>query len=401
MVRGPAAPAPGRPGVAARAAASAILPSLLLAGTLLAACGGNASAPRSSGTTGTPPATSATGTTGHGTTTTALPTTTSTSTPATTTTALPAGWSAPDAIAPGESLLSVSCPSTAWCAALGTAAGADYLVVRSGGSWSLPAALPTDLKAAGLGGIDCPAVGSCLAYGQTGDAAWFGAKGWSGATDVDPRANPPADARLAGISCAATDFCVAVDASSVGPPGAAFTWHGSGWSGPVDLPVGLEAVSCPTAAYCAAVALDGQLEELDGSAWHAGPGAPFDEVLALSCTGTTFCMAAGGDHATGDVAAELDGTSWSVAAAPSAAGAAEGFTAVSCAARYCLAIDGGAFANGSAPSTAEAPRAVVWDGTSWGSPLQVDPSNQASAVSCAAPSSCVVVDRSGDVVTES
>jgi hypothetical protein len=142
----------------------------------------------------------------------------------------------------------------------------------------------------------------------------------------DQRTGPRATGNVTSLACSDRHHCTAV--TNVG---AALTYDGQSWgktrTADHDL-VGLSSVSCPSASFCAAsgarvvvverrghwgkvdviaskdsavsclnahwcleVGDGGHTLRYDGKAWHRGPRAP-TSLAAVSCTSTTFCMAA-------------------------------------------------------------------------------------------------------------
>ena len=180
---------------------------------------------------------------------------------------------------------------------------------------------------------------------------------------------------------------------------------------PFDNPLAssLDAVSCPSTAFCAAVGgeeptggvFDALAEIFKGQAWFitSTPNASNSNLDAVSCTGAKACTAVG-DVSTGGgtlstLAERWDGTNWTVQSTPSPAGAVHSFlTAVSCpSAKSCIAV--GFFTNGSGNQT---PFAEHWNGTNWTikttpSP-PVDPATQLNSVSCTSATSCEAVGTS-------
>ena len=152
--------------------------------------------------------------------------------------AKPLSWSAPISIDAGNSILSVSCPSSTFCMAVdGNGGGIDY----DGTSWSSP------LEVDG-GGV------------------------------------------LSSVSCPSSSFCMAVDSE-----GNAFSYNGSSWSSGTSIYNGsgglpIEYVSCTSASFCMAAG-DNNIMSYNGSSWSSvATSAVTDTFISVSCTSSSFCV---------------------------------------------------------------------------------------------------------------
>jgi hypothetical protein len=150
----------------------------------------------------------------------------------------------------------------------------------------------------------------------------------------------------------------------------------------------LDAVSCPSRSFCAAVDGSGYVTMWNGRAWsqpvqvdHSG-----DSLNAISCPSRRFCAAVDG----GGYATTFNGDRWS---RPKDIDGQLYFWSVSCASSsFCVAV--GNFDPG-------ANQVVVFNGRSWSKPAQIDDAggNQVDAVSCPSITFCVAVDDAGNVLT--
>jgi hypothetical protein len=139
------------------------------------------------------------------------------------------------------------------------------------------------------------------------------------------------------------------------------------------------AISCPTTSFCMAVVNHSDTgtvsaEEWNGSSWTAvtmanpsdpSPTADAYDLSGVSCTSAKFCMAVGGVE--GDIelhtlAEVWDGTSWKVTSAP-AAGAEPYLSSVSCLTADDCVTAGSYIVSGG--SDASAALAEQWNGASW------------------------------------
>jgi hypothetical protein len=326
------------------------------------------------------------------------------------------GWSAPAEVAAGP-ITSVSC-SGQFCAAVGatgpyTRQAKGFAVTYNDGTWSAPVPLGTGNSYA----VSCPTSTWCEAVTDTGYAYAYRNGSWSGADDIYPAANavhiryPTADT-INGVSCANPRFCAAVTAK-----GAALTWDGTRWSAPaaIGLPAIQDApafmyslatigLSCPSATFCLTAASSREeptAAAWNGTHWSPAPAPPAilnDAFKSVSCTSAQFCMAVGGDHASGDIASAWNGATWSALANPATGEAPLGFGTVSCAsARFCAALDGGAGANGYLATTSRGSAISAWTNGTWDGPELIDPNGLLDALSCSSAGFCLAADTIGDV----
>ena len=182
---------------------------------------------------------------------------------------------------------------------------------------------------------------------------------------------------LDAISCPTASFCAAVDAD-----GDVVTYNGSSWSSAtsVDGTKVLDAVSCPTTSFCAAVDADGNAVTYNGSSWSSATSIDGTTALnGVSCSSATFCVA---DDTGGNVLT-YDGTSWTSANISDGSNILD---AVSCpSSSFCAAVD----ADG---------KVLLDTGTSWASATSIDGTKTLSSVSCPTASFCMAVDTAGNAV---
>ena len=176
----------------------------------------------------------------------------------------------------GGQLASVSCAGPKSCVAIGTYytdSGAAALAESwNGGKWTLsrPPA-PKGSIVGDLEKVSCPTTAFCIAVGTsaTNKGGFVLADRWNGKTwamtSVKPPANAKNDASLNGVSCRSAKSCVAVGTGTpaTGRPGGlrsfAEFWDGKTWTaGTISWPKGtsnnyLVGVSCAAANSCLAV----------------------------------------------------------------------------------------------------------------------------------------------------
>jgi hypothetical protein len=228
-------------------------------------------------------------------------------------------------------LVSVSCPSTRFCMAVGTRVTVIDgltallpLVERwNGSAWSIvsaPVVTPTASNGGGgyddeLDGVSCTSANACTAVGTDGYFTlverWNGV-GWS----IQPSPNRDATtttSALNSVSCASNVACTAVGLTLPNDfvAGHILTlgerWNGSSWSiqrspSPRYAPR-LSSVSCASSIACTAVGTYGDragvskslIEQSNGPRWtipHT-PKVPNSFPGGVSCTSPTACMVAG------------------------------------------------------------------------------------------------------------
>jgi hypothetical protein len=170
-----------------------------------------------------------------------------------------------------------------------------------------------------------PAAQAATPTTASGSAPASSAPGWSSQGTIDTTGG-----QLTSISCASTSMCVAVDTSGSptatsdpGGGGTVFDYANEKWStGPhLGVTSQLNAVSCPTTTFCAAVGddtsvnQDGAVSTFNGNSWSAmQPLIPNDNKSGnlqsgqvVSCSSSTFCMAISSNS----YAYVYNGTSWS------------------------------------------------------------------------------------------
>ena len=109
------------------------------------------------------------------------------------------------------------------------------------GTWSSASDIDGDN---GLISVSCPTASFCAAVDAKGNALIYNGSSWSSPSDVDGTNT------LLSVSCPSANFCIAVDDT-----GDALTYNGSSWSSASDIDGSnfLEWVSCPSVSFCAAV----------------------------------------------------------------------------------------------------------------------------------------------------
>jgi hypothetical protein len=316
-------------------------------------------------------------------------------------------------------LTAVSCATTSDCTAVGSYEPPPSATVQAslaehwdGSTWTFEPAAGAELT-----GVSCPSSANCTAVGNS--CSEFYCSGpplielWDGVGWVTASAPMPAGAswiHMNAVSCANPASCTAVgeygtaDSSSFLPliehldglqwlvepaPSPTVTYNGGG---------GLDAVSCPTAAFCVAIGRgDKQSVVWAGNRWTlTGWKAPGD-AAAVSCASATACLAVGDvvNGQEGPWASAWNGTAWIPETPPRISSGFDGdaineLTGVSCAsASACLAVGAPPWNWASANS-----RADFWNGHAWtavGLPHSGSSPIFFHAVSCPSPTTCTAV----------
>lgn len=307
-------------------------------------------------------------------------------------------------------LVSVSCPLTTECMAVGSAADATGQGVPlaerwDGATWTVETtpSIPRSTRAL-FQGVSCPTTTLCVAVGYDTHGALI--ERWNGTVwkvDAAPRVH--GGSSLNAVSCTSVSVCTAVGDTSTGA--LAERWNGVHWS-VQPMPTSpaprarLMAVSCATAVSCTSVgtidpAFDSGMlaEDWNGSRWSIDSLPPTPDggegfLSGVSCVSTT-CTADGYYFGTTVAYAPLVDQSvagtWSLQAAPATAGGAR-LEAVACSGTAsCTAVGETA---GLSPSNL----AERWNGTTWS--IQTTPATPFegfSGVACPAPTSCTAVGQ--------
>lgn len=276
-------------------------------------------------------------------------------------------WSAPTRI--DGQILDVFCPSTSFCAAVGS----DGMLTYDGSKWSAPINIDS---AGNLTAVSCPSISFCMAVDDKGNMLTYAGGSWSAPVSFD------SGHYASSIVCASPSLCVAGVNNLFEN---VMTYDGSSWSAPTQVASGgyFEAGSgsCPTVSFCMFVDSNGNAVTYDGSKW-SGPTSIENSgyPAALSCASASFCVAVSRNGN----AVTYNGNSWSAPVNVDSVWV----TSVSCpATSFCAAVDN----NGNA---------TIYNGSSWSAPTSVEGYSLFS-VSCASASFCVAGGEAGSAVTYS
>ena len=136
-------------------------------------------------------------------------------------------------------LTAISCASASFCAAVDSAGNA---YTYSGTSWSAP----QRLSSTGLRGVSCPSAGFCMAAGMTTPYAYSGGK-WSPSGPLTTADGGPV--HLTSVSCTSASACTATGAHD------GYAYSNGSWARGVVVhhTNKLTSVSCAAADFCQAV----------------------------------------------------------------------------------------------------------------------------------------------------
>jgi hypothetical protein len=259
----------------------------------------------------------------------------------------------------------VSCTSPSACTAVGeyTNSGGtlEVLVERWNGSgWTFESS-PQEGE---LHGVACTSSTSCFAVGFRFNAELeftSVVESWNG-SEWKVVSTPATTAALRAISCSSSTACTAVGLTKYAGQPMAVRWNGTEWSkqSPAEIGAGgdLQAISCVSSTSCVAVGESGGWylgppqaaisETWNGSTWStvsvpAPPGAKESQLLGVSCSSITQCIAVGlqgeviGQHtALTDL---WNGKEWQIESLPLPEGATRSqFEGASCVGIYCWTI---------------------------------------------------------------
>jgi len=292
----------------------------------------------------------------------------------------------------------VSCPSIDLCVAVDTAGHVITSTDPAGGpaTWSSASVAPT------LATVSCPSESFCAAtYGTkvyTSTNPTGGAAAWSSATDLG------GDVTIEDLSCASQSLCVGVGGkvgvfkarvfSSTNPTGGPLAWKQVDVDGPYQPAV----VDCPADALCLAGDSQGNFFSStepngDASKWTVvDPAAGQNGMSGISCPSAAFCVAVADLRVFHSTNPSGDAVDWQAEEV-----ARQGLRAVHCASStLCVAtsIDDGFPANAVAfTTTTPTGGASAWTAT------KVDPfTPNLAAVSCPSTGLCLIVDDRGNAV---
>jgi len=274
-------------------------------------------------------------------------------------------WSATGSTGEGE-LSAVSCLSSTFCVA-GAGDAADFY---DGTSWTVES---TGFNGLSIGAMSCSSESLCAAVAG-GELLTYNGVSWM-QTNTGPFP-------VTAVSCAGTDFCMAVDEYY------AFEYQGTwGSATAVDLPGSFTSLSCPEQFACYAIQPGGEAVSFLDDTWQqlamVDPGADGASVTT-SCSSETFCVAV--DYKGNGMV--FDGASWG-SPTPVDAEADGGFVGeyASCVSGdFCMVVDSDGYAFSD-------------DANAWAPAEEVEAGGDFIGVSCADSTFCVAIDEDGNAFT--
>lgn len=265
-----------------------------------------------------------------------------------------------------DNLFGVSCPTPAFCVAVGTRGTIVTAANPEAGAaaWRRDTVVPGPHAGTGWGepdrtspgafeSVSCPTVAMCAAVTFAGDFYASGNPGGGAGTwravDLD---GDGADTNLRGVSCPNPAFCVAVAAGGGGDgneSGRIFAIHNPLAAAIGVVPVrhqgapDMQSVSCPSLDFCIGVASEGRiLVSADPSSaaptWRSlgAPGGPGD-LEAVECPDSALCLAG---NAAGNVLSSVNPTASTPDWRKVDTGPSVPITGISCPTRSrCAAVD--------------------------------------------------------------
>lgn len=320
----------------------------------------------------------------------------------------------------GSTLVSVSCPSTSSCFAIGqstSTSGRQLPLIEhwDGTAWrAQQARVPSGVTGGStLAGISCPGISSCVAVGYYAEPHsthhlplaehWNGRRWW---LETVPHPVRTTLRELEAVSCSSASSCFAVGRAN----GSTLIehWNGRRWSTqPSANPRGngpptLQGVSCLSPSFCTAVGYHSaqsveatMVEHWNGRHWRLQPtnvafGAANLYFEAVACATESSCFAVGYGDGIGTLIEHWNGRTWSLTASPTATSGAE-LAAISCpTSSSCSALG-----EEEVSPSGQVALAERWSGRAWvveRSPNAAGPqSSKLLAVSCPSASECLAV----------
>jgi hypothetical protein len=255
----------------------------------------------------------------------------------------------------GAGLNGVTCTGPSSCMAVGSGGtAADTTKVTLAESWngtawklvSTPA--PPAPGGTALSGVSCTAPANCMAAGYYRNTVksipLTLAETWNGTRwRILATPNPGSSGTLSAVACTAASACQAVGGHRHGGSFILNATLGEQWNGhiwqarsspnpPSANFAGFDAISCTGPAACMATGFasgeEGEsgitlAESWDGTAWSLlkapSPGSSSDELLGVSCTSRSSCLAVGDYQGAGNeltLAEAWNGTHWTVTRTP-------------------------------------------------------------------------------------
>ena len=194
-------------------------------------------------------------------------------------------WSLPESIDGLNFLSSVSCPTPTFCAAVDQSGN---VLAYDGSSWSPPGEIDPDLGGLDNGdfiSISCPTATFCAAVDEYGNFLTYDGSSWSSPERIETALNY--------ISCPTASFCVLAQ-------GEVLTYDGGSWSLSATTNGGGGSISCPSTSFCMATVnvffgqpASGGVSTYDGSSWSSPQSNidPLGGLQAISCASASFCAA--------------------------------------------------------------------------------------------------------------
>jgi hypothetical protein len=285
-------------------------------------------------------------------------------------------WSAPVPILSSDLVSSVSCASANFCAAVDDNGQA---FIYNGHHWSAPDVLDSGSV---MPSVSCaPGTSFCVTVsGDDGPYGFIYSGGtWSAAVLIDTAPTTGIDA----VSCPSATFCMAVDVSG---NVVTTTDGGSTWSAPVDIDGSNSSasISCATASFCTVVDLAGNAITYTGS-WAAPKHIGGPAMTSVSCVSSGVCVA--GDSSSDGFFTTNFGSSWTtdVGIGPDEGGVK---LYVACqTATFCPVVD-------------SIGQSFAYNNGGWTAPTLVDGlGTNLSSVSCVSSIFCAAVDSNGNALT--
>ncbi|MDW5594909.1 putative Ig domain-containing protein [Conexibacter stalactiti] len=185
-----------------------------------------------------------------------------------------------------QAMRSVTCPTSAFCAAADLNGG---VVTWDGSAWG-----DRELVSAGRDElfISCGEAGECLAVDTAGKTYLLRAGSWTAGPDVTGGVNP---SYVKALSCPTTTFCQLAAQSRTNGRASIYTWDGTVWSAPREFSgTQMTSVECLSPTDCvAAIGSNQTVMWWNGAIWSTPENPGISWTQRIACTTGRRCVANG------------------------------------------------------------------------------------------------------------
>jgi hypothetical protein len=208
-----------------------------------------------------------------------------------------------------STLFAVSCAGPAFCTAVGFYETGPPLLTHvqiemwNGIRWSVRSGPSPGSGDSSFTDVSCTSTTFCLALGSAGPARHGLIETWDGTHWSIIAAPSPIGrsgyASLTHLSCTSPAFCMAIGGYSQSTVSLTEIWNGIRWSNinnPAYSTSEVGAVSCTSPAFCVGAGGNALIETWNGTAWSIRPspgGSSASGLTGVSCASPSFCATVG------------------------------------------------------------------------------------------------------------